>query len=102
VERKWTPDQSRPHTCTPSCVSPVCVLSETSPEGSEESKLTNKEAGRSEEGVRKESNELAVCFQGEMSDLRVVGDHRAAERLCDDEDDSDAVSGSSKCLIQRV
>lgn len=34
----------------------------------------------------------AVCLQGEVADLKVVGNPRAAERLCDDEDDSDAVS----------
>lgn len=27
-----------------------------------------------------------------MSELKVVGDPQAAERLCDDEDDSDTVS----------
>ncbi|KAF3857459.1 hypothetical protein F7725_009318 [Dissostichus mawsoni] len=32
-------------------------------------------------------------FKGVILDLKVVGDHRAAERLCDDEDDSDAASG---------
>lgn len=37
---------------------------------------------------------VLVCFQGEIAELRVVGNPRAAERLCDDEDDSDAVSVS--------
>lgn len=37
-----------------------------------------------------------VCFQGEIAELKVVGNSRAAERLCDDEDDSDAVS---VCLL---
>lgn len=35
---------------------------------------------------------LCVCLQGAFSELKVVGNPRAAERLCDDEDDSDAVS----------
>lgn len=44
-----------------------------------------------------------VCLQGEIADLKVVGNPRAAERLCDEEDDSDAVSlclftFQSKCL----
>lgn len=33
-----------------------------------------------------------MCFQGEIADLKLVGNHLAAERLCDNEDDSDAVS----------
>lgn len=37
---------------------------------------------------------LTSCRQGDMSELKVVGDPQAAERLCDDEDDSDAVSPS--------
>lgn len=39
---------------------------------------------------------LCVCRQGAFSELKVVGNPRAAERLCDDEDDSDAVS---VCLL---
>lgn len=30
-----------------------------------------------------------------MSELKVLGDPQAAERLCDDEDDSDTVSASA-------
>lgn len=37
---------------------------------------------------------LFLCRQGDMSELKVVGDPQAAERLCDDEDDSDTVSPS--------
>lgn len=40
---------------------------------------------------------LCVCLQGAFSELKVVGNPRAAERLCDDEDDSDAVS---VCLLR--
>ncbi|XP_008283884.1 collagen alpha-1(XVIII) chain-like, partial [Stegastes partitus] len=32
-------------------------------------------------------------FQGSIAELKVVGNPRAAERLCDDEDDADAASG---------
>lgn len=39
---------------------------------------------------------LCVCPQGAFAELKVVGNPRAAERLCDDEDDSDAVS---LCLL---
>lgn len=42
----------------------------------------------------------SVCFQGEIMELKVVGNPQAAERLCDDEDDSDAVSVCVNTWVQ--
>lgn len=42
---------------------------------------------------------LHLCRQGDLAELKVVGDPRAAERLCDDEDDSDTVSPSGGASV---
>uniref|UniRef100_A0A3Q3KE47 Thrombospondin-like N-terminal domain-containing protein n=1 Tax=Monopterus albus TaxID=43700 RepID=A0A3Q3KE47_MONAL len=39
-------------------------------------------------------------FKGEIAELRLVGNPQAAERLCDDEDDSDAVSILVNILVK--
>lgn len=42
---------------------------------------------------------LRLCRQGDLAELKIVGDPRAAERLCDDEDDSDTVSPSGGASV---